>query len=179
MTNSYTKKKRVLTVPPKMETKWGGKKVALQWLDVADLTPDLPVSSVHSVPVVVNDDVVLVKHPRRGWELPGGHVEEGETPEEALIRELAEEAAVSGTSTLLGAIRVDNSVDSRFVPDKYPPVAHQLFYRTDVQKIDRFSPDFETMGRKFVALKGIQSYLPRWSPFVKHAFSFAQRKREK
>ena len=41
----------------------------------------------------------MVKHPERGWEFPGGHVEEGEHPEQALHRELMEE--VGGQGTLL------------------------------------------------------------------------------
>lgn len=37
---------------------------------------------------------LLVKHPSRGWEFPGGRVEEGENPEDALHREVLEECGI-------------------------------------------------------------------------------------
>ena len=36
--------------------------------------------------------ILLVKTPRRGWELPGGQVEQGEDLIQALIREAREES---------------------------------------------------------------------------------------
>lgn len=46
--------------------------------------------------LVSNDkgEVLLINSPRRGWEYPGGMVEPGETFEEALLREIREEAGV-------------------------------------------------------------------------------------
>lgn len=39
------------------------------------------------------DRFLMVWHPRRnGWEMPGGHVEDGETSAEAAVREFREEA---------------------------------------------------------------------------------------
>lgn len=36
--------------------------------------------------------LLWVQHPSRGWEVPGGKIEPGETPEEAVLREAYEEA---------------------------------------------------------------------------------------
>ena len=37
-------------------------------------------------PMGEGGEVLFVEHPERGWEIPGGHVEEDEGPEKALIR---------------------------------------------------------------------------------------------
>ena len=49
-----------------------------------------------SLPIFEGASVLFVEHPTRGWEIPGGHLEEGETPEEAMIRELKEETGLVG-----------------------------------------------------------------------------------
>lgn len=41
-----------------------------------------------------NRQILLVKSPRRGWEYPGGLLEPGETVQQALLREIREEAGV-------------------------------------------------------------------------------------
>jgi len=46
--------------------------------------------------VVINDknEMLLIKGPRRGWEMPGGQVEEGESLSQAAIRETKEESGI-------------------------------------------------------------------------------------
>ena len=51
----------------------------LAWVTVRDGQP---------LPIGQGGSVLFVQHPTRGWEIPGGHLEEGESPEEAMIREL-------------------------------------------------------------------------------------------
>lgn len=41
-----------------------------------------------------NGEILLIHSPRRGWEYPGGMVEPGESLQDALIREIKEEAGV-------------------------------------------------------------------------------------
>lgn len=62
------------------------------------------IQTVHSPPkhivsaatIVLNDEgeILLIKGPHRGWEMPGGQVEEGESIKEAAIRETKEESGI-------------------------------------------------------------------------------------
>jgi 8-oxo-dGTP diphosphatase len=55
-----------------------------------------PKHIVSAAAIVVNDnnEILLIKGPRRGWEMPGGQVEEGESLSQAAIRETKEESGI-------------------------------------------------------------------------------------
>ena len=69
--------------------------------------PDLPIILVAAVALFDADGRVLIAQRPEGksmaglWEFPGGKVEDGETPEAALIRELKEELAVDTVESCL------------------------------------------------------------------------------
>ncbi|HYO11984.1 MAG TPA: NUDIX hydrolase [Thermoanaerobaculia bacterium] len=48
--------------------------------------------------LVVRDSLILLISTQEGkrWQLPKGHIEDGETPEEAAVREVREETGVTG-----------------------------------------------------------------------------------
>lgn len=55
-----------------------------------------PKHVISAATIVLNDqnEILLIKGPRRGWEMPGGQVEEGESLKSAAIRETKEESGI-------------------------------------------------------------------------------------
>ncbi|MGE7602349.1 NUDIX hydrolase [Peribacillus sp. NPDC097675] len=55
-----------------------------------------PKHIVSAATIVTNEqgEILLIKGPRRGWEMPGGQVEEGESLKEAAKRETKEETGI-------------------------------------------------------------------------------------
>ncbi|MFD2629465.1 NUDIX hydrolase [Oceanobacillus kapialis] len=55
-----------------------------------------PKHIVSSATIVLNEyhEILLIKGPKRGWEMPGGQVEEGEALKVAAIRETKEESGI-------------------------------------------------------------------------------------
>lgn len=95
--------------------------------------------------------VLLIEHTYvHGWHLPGGGVERGERAEQALVRELGEEAGVKPIGPVR-LVQIDND-EARFRGD------HVLLYRVDlwtscpaggageILRIGWFSPDDLPLG---------------------------------
>lgn len=50
------------------------------------------------------DEFLMIRNRRRGWEMPGGKVEPGETPEQAVRREFSEETG--GELKIISTMRI-------------------------------------------------------------------------
>ncbi len=98
---------------------------------------------------------------QRGWDIPGGHIDPGETPEETMRREVMEEAAVElGPMRLFGyqRIRLLGEVPAGY---RYPaPASYQVFYIGQVTTILPFAPTTEASDRAFFTPVAAQSQ--RW-----------------
>ncbi len=95
-------------------------------------------------------DFLMTKLHQRGWDIPGGHIEPGETPEETMRREVMEEAAVElGAVQLLGYQRI-RLLGEVPVDYRYPhPESYQIFYIGHVATILPFVPTPEAVDRAF------------------------------
>ena len=98
------------------------------------------------------EDILLIQDRERGWDIPGGHREEGETVEQCAARELLEEGAARAKKLVPFArveVRVSEPVPAGY---KYPaPSSYMQFYIATLGELLPFEGKFETANRIFVA----------------------------
>lgn len=112
--------------------------------------PDIStIISVHVVPFTNDGNVVGVNIVNRGWDIPGGHVDEGElSPIDTLRREAREEASL----TTLEPILVDVlSLECETLDLKSRP--YMLVYTAEVAELSTFTPNNEASQRLVMTRK--------------------------
>ena len=119
------------------------------------LSSQLPPREITATALVLafdGDRLLQTKLAARGWDVVGGHIEPGESPEEAAHREAYEEAAARlGKLHLLGYQRM-RLLGSRPDAYRYPyPDSYQIFYWAHIEALDDFTPTEEALERALFA----------------------------
>jgi 8-oxo-dGTP diphosphatase len=136
---------------------WGKEKSTKVQFKISNSMP-LDAKSVTSVMCAVyrGEQILLVK-PKRGWGLPGGHIEIAESPIDAIKRECAEEASIEIKNIKLVGYWEANKIKEVEENKKYPRRGYQLLYIAEIDKIHEFNGEFEVTDRKFVNPHDISS----------------------
>lgn len=117
-------------------------------LVISDVFPEKELITCSFVIAFEGDNLLLTKVSDRGWDIPGGHIEAGETPEEAAIRELYEETGARvGKLELLGYewIRLRGDQPAGYT---YPfPDSYMVFYCGKMISMEAHVPNQETVER--------------------------------
>ena len=115
-----------------------------------DQLPPLPAITSALALAFDGERILMTNLRQRGWDIPGGHLDPGETPEMAMRREVMEEAgAVLTEVQLLGyqRIRLLGQVPAGY---RYPhPDSYQILYLARVAELVAFASTEETSQRRF------------------------------
>ena len=114
----------------------------------ASQLPPLELVSTALVLAFSEERLLMTELVSRGWDIPGGHIEPGEHPEETVRREALEETgATLGDLYLLGyqRLRLLGPAPTNY---EYPyPDCYQVFYWARVISLGDFLPTPEARGR--------------------------------
>lgn len=111
------------------------------------------------------DRVVLSEIEGRGWSIPSGHLQEGETPEQAMRREAQEEAGILlERMQLLGVYVLQEADGSRW----YAPV-----FLGEVAHFTAIPDSSESHGVLLIPPEDVQEVYHFWDPLVAEVFRYA------
>lgn len=115
---------------------------------LTDELPPLPLITSAFALAFDGDRLLMTELRERGWDIPGGHVEVGEGPEQTMRREVSEETGARlGPARLFACQRV-RLLGPAPAGYRYPcPESYQIFYVAQVVAFDPFRATDEAARR--------------------------------
>ena len=129
---------------------WGEKKSTKVTFQISQKLPHEQNAITSVMCAVFSDNKILLVKPKRGWGLPGGHVEKDESPVDAIKRECAEEAAIEIKNIKFIGFWEANKIVELKTNKQYPKKGYQLLFMADLDKMHQFENIFEVDDRRFV-----------------------------
>ncbi len=119
---------------------------------------DYPHQAAAVVPIADDGKILLIDHYRfqtdtRGWEIPAGKIDDGETPEQAIARELAEETGHRAASFMpLGRYHPSNGSSNQ---------TFHVFIARGVMRVGEIQDTNEVMGLRWFSPQKVRDLIAR------------------
>lgn len=154
---------------------WNGGAVEVDFI-VGHPPKDLPVSASGAFTFLEPSQLVITKN-QRGWDLPGGHVEEGETVLESLHREIREEieGRIIADPVMLG-YRLAKEMRPHAKSHRYPKICvlpiYLAFVSIDTEAV--FEPRLEIEARMTLHVDHLSHHFHQWTDQRSEILSYAR-----
>lgn len=120
-------------------------------LYLSDELPDLAICSAAFGFAFHGEGLLMVRLRKRGWDIPGGRIDPGETPAAAAVREVREEACARVEIIELLGMQELERYGPRLPEDRGPfPLSAQIYYLCRLVKLEPFSASKESRERSFI-----------------------------
>lgn len=122
---------------------------------------DAPLTTVHGFIFDSEKRLLMVKHKKRGWEIPGGHIDKGESAVAAMHRELYEESQIKVKKFFRLGYLKKIATGSKPVKCDYPyPLSYCSFFAARVDSQESFVGDESIIDYSFMDLE--EARKTRW-----------------
>lgn len=142
---------------------WSDTESVVRFVAANQVPEDLPVTAVKVY--AVQDGGLLLTKVARGWDLPGGHIEDNETPEVALRREIMEETgAIVSDIHSIGYLHITNTKENER-NKQYPKQSCILIFKGSGISFEKSHNllQFEATEAAMISFSDVAAYHHQWT----------------
>ncbi len=179
--NSSTEKKKVRSssrnkkTKPNLEfpkTKWGTDGTIS--FEATEHLPQPALTSIAGGFVFHDGKVVMANIPGRGWEIIGGRIDVGETPEETFCRETYNQVGVILSHVkMIGVVKIEHTGPE---PPNCPypfPIGYGIQFIGIVDELLPFTGGADSLGRSLITPEGLKEHYYEWNDYFEAVFKYA------
>ena len=154
------------------KTRWGNDSIVS--FEATEQMPPHEMTSIAGGFVFHQDKLVVVNVPGRGWEIIGGRIDVGETPEETFCREAMNQIGVTLSHVkMVGVVRIEHTgPEPPNCPYPYP-VGYGIQYIGIVSEYMPFSGGPDSLGRSLIPPEGFKEHYFEWNEYFDAVFKYA------
>jgi len=149
------------------------------FIEALSIPEKLPITAVLSIPILNNKTILVKQSDTHFWDIPGGHIEEGENWKQAVDRELEEEAGITAKHhKIIGYFEITAKPSSPDIKLTYPSPSIILVTQSFVQKyIPNWKKPGDIIDRAIVSFKEVANYIGEreGGEQLAHVLSYAKR----